>query len=159
VADFETAVEFVLGHEGGLSVNAADPGGTTNFGISQRQYPTIDIVNLKRDDAKLIYKRDYWRFDAVASQRIANKLLDLAVNVGPMTATKLLQQSLKYFLAGPVVVDGILGHRTIMAIESVHEDPLVAELKARSCVYHAGVAMRPGQDQFLLGWIRRDLDG
>ncbi|MCU1273773.1 MAG: hypothetical protein JWO48_1204 [Bryobacterales bacterium] len=159
MADFDIAVEFVLGHEGGLSVNAADPGGTTNFGISQRQYPTIDIVNLKRDDAKLIYKRDYWRFDPVASQRIANKLLDLSVNVGPMTAAKLLQQALRYFEAGPIVIDGILGHQTIAAIDSVHEDPLLSELKARACVFHAGIARRPGQDQFFLGWIRRDVDG
>jgi lysozyme family protein len=159
MADFELAVEFLLGHEGGVSVNAADPGGTTNFGISQRQYPTIDIVNLKRDGAKLIYKRDYWRFDSIASQRVANKLLDLAANVGPMTSTKLLQEALKFFLAGPIVADGILGHQTIAAIESVHEDPLVSELKARAIVFHAGVAARPGQAQFFLGWVRRDIDG
>jgi len=33
---FETAVEFVLKYEGGLTNNPADPGGLTKFGISQR---------------------------------------------------------------------------------------------------------------------------
>src|ERR1017187_2452480 len=154
MADFDIAVEFLLGHEGGLVVNTSDPGGRTNFGISQRRYPTIDIAKLTRDDAKQIYRHDYWRFDPIASQRVANKLLDMAANVGPVPAAKLLQQSLRYFVVGPIVIDGMLGHQTISAIESVHEDALAAELKARACVHHAGVSSRPGMDQFLLGWIR-----
>ena len=37
-----------------------DPGGTTNYGISQRAYPNLDIKNLTLDQAKEIYYRDYW---------------------------------------------------------------------------------------------------
>ncbi|HWC97240.1 MAG TPA: glycosyl hydrolase 108 family protein [Candidatus Sulfopaludibacter sp.] len=159
MADFEQAVEFVLKHEGGLVVNMGDPGGTTNFGISQRSYPTLPIEKLTRDDAKAIYKRDYWRFDPVKSQRIANKLLDLAVNMGPVPAAKLLQESLRYFVVGPLIVDGLLGHQTISSIDSAEEEPLVAELKARAAVAHSIAASRPGMNQFLLGWIRRDIDG
>jgi lysozyme family protein len=159
MADFDIAVEFVLKHEGALSVNPNDPGGTTNWGISQRSYPTLPVEKLTRDDAKAIYKRDFWRFDPVSSQRVANKLLDLAVNMGPVPAAKLLQESLRYFVVGPLIVDGLLGHQTISSIESVQEDPLVEELKARAVVSHAIMASRPGMNGFLLGWIRRDIDG
>ena len=37
-----------------------DPGGETNYGISKRAYPDVDIKNLTEDGAKDIYKRDYW---------------------------------------------------------------------------------------------------
>mgnify|MGYP001617064660 FL=1 len=33
---FEHAVAFVLDHEGGLVEHPADPGGLSNYGISQR---------------------------------------------------------------------------------------------------------------------------
>jgi len=36
MADFNLAIETVLANEGGLSENPSDPGGLTNFGISQR---------------------------------------------------------------------------------------------------------------------------
>jgi lysozyme family protein len=54
MSNFDLAVEFVLRHEGGLVHNPHDPGGTTNFGISQRAYPEVDIGNLTRDEAKEI---------------------------------------------------------------------------------------------------------
>ena len=35
-----------LGKEGGYVNNSRDPGGETNFGISKRAYPNVDIKNL-----------------------------------------------------------------------------------------------------------------
>lgn len=58
--DFETAVEEVLGEEGGYVNNPADPGGETQWGISKRAFPTVDIKNLSRTDAKALYKAHYW---------------------------------------------------------------------------------------------------
>ena len=60
-AAFEAAVADVLGEEGGYVNNPADPGGETNWGISKRAYPNVDIKNLTRDDAKAIYLKDYWQ--------------------------------------------------------------------------------------------------
>ena len=37
-----------------------DAGGETNFGISKRQYPNLDIKNLTKQQAADIYKRDYY---------------------------------------------------------------------------------------------------
>jgi hypothetical protein len=85
MADFDMAVALVLKHEGGLVDDPNDPGGLTNFGISQRSYPNVDIRNLTADDAKAIYKRDYWfpiGGDAISNQSLANAALDFAVNAG-----------------------------------------------------------------------------
>jgi lysozyme family protein len=57
---WERAINFVLVHEGGYVHDPQDPGGATNFGISQRSYPDCSIAALTIDGAKEIYKRDYW---------------------------------------------------------------------------------------------------
>lgn len=58
---FLNAVEFILEFEGGYVNHPNDPGGETNFGISKRAHPDVDIKNLTRDDAIAIYKREYWK--------------------------------------------------------------------------------------------------
>lgn len=57
---FDKAFEFVIGAEGKLTDDPLDPGGLTKYGISHRAYPTKDIRNLTLDDAKAIYRMDYW---------------------------------------------------------------------------------------------------
>ena len=57
---FEAAVNDVLGEEGGYVNNPADPGGETNWGISKRAFPQVDIKALTRDDAKALYRANYW---------------------------------------------------------------------------------------------------
>ena len=49
---FAQAFEMVIGHEGGLVDNHADPGGLTKYGISQRSYPGEDIRNLTLERAQ-----------------------------------------------------------------------------------------------------------
>jgi lysozyme family protein len=84
----------VLAHEGGYTPGLPDdPGGETNFGISKRSYPQLDIKNLSREDAIEIYRRDFWHYDAIEDQALANCVFDCAVNQGPKTASRLLTKS------------------------------------------------------------------
>lgn len=82
--NFDTAFERLIGHEGGEVNHPKDPGGHTKYGISKRQYPSVDIAALTLDDAKAIYKRDYW--DAIKGDEraypVAFELFDAAVNHG-----------------------------------------------------------------------------
>ena len=57
---FDAAVNTVLRFEGGYVWNKNDPGGETNFGISKRSYPNVDIKALTREKATEIYRIDYW---------------------------------------------------------------------------------------------------
>ena len=81
---FDRALALVLRHEGGLVSDERDPGGITNFGISQRAYPDLDIRNLKVADAANIYRTDYW--DAIKGDQLPDGLaicvFDAAVNMG-----------------------------------------------------------------------------
>jgi len=152
---FDAAIDFVLANEGGLSNNSADSGGLTNYGISQRAYPDIDIKNLTRIEAEHIYERDYWRYDAIVSQRVATKLFDAHVNMGPVKATRLMQLALGAVEAGPIVADGIIGSATIEAINAADEEKLIEEFKVRLCKYYCEL----NQQEFLLGWLRRAVRG
>ena len=85
MASFDAAVQLVLAHEGGYTPGLdGDPGGETNFGISKRSYPGLDIKSLTAADAAAIYQRDYWQpwMATANSQPFANCLLDCAVNQG-----------------------------------------------------------------------------
>lgn len=54
------AVGLTLNFEGGFVRDPDDAGGATNFGISQRAHPDLDIAHLTREQAVSIYKADYW---------------------------------------------------------------------------------------------------
>jgi len=157
MADFNIAVQRLIRIEGGLVKNPSDAGGITKYGISKRAYPQLDIRNLTEAQAIAIYCRDYWRFDGLHSQLVANKMLDMAVNFGQETAGKLLQQALAYFSVGPLVIDGLVGPETVKLANAVEESSLVSELSARAAYRHAQIACNDQtQAQFLLGWLRRD---
>ncbi|MGD9918591.1 MAG: glycoside hydrolase family 108 protein [Paenirhodobacter sp.] len=124
---FDQAVNFVLADriEGGYVNDPRDPGGETKFGISKRSYPKVNIKALTRDDAIAIYKRDYW--DAMRCDdlppKIAVVMFDCAINQGAGAAPRLLQNA----LGNGIVVDGIIGPKTISAAHAAKEDDLVIQ--------------------------------
>lgn len=159
MASFDESIKTVLANEGGLVDNPADPGGLTNWGISQRAYPNLDIRNLTREQAIAIYRRDYWfpLYDQIASQGLARKILDLGVNMGTVTAVRLLQRGLGYLCAGPVVEDGNFGPRTLDFVNGADEQRLLQELRARAAKKHHDIAVaNVDAERFILGWFRRD---
>lgn len=58
---FNKVMNFILEIEGGYVNDPNDPGGETNYGISKRSYPNVDIKRLTESKAREIYERDYWR--------------------------------------------------------------------------------------------------
>lgn len=92
--DFDTAFDRLIGNEGGYVFDSRDPGGETKFGISKRSYPNVDIKNLSRDQAKAIYKRDFW--DAAGNAiapAVSFQVFDAAVNHGISTSVRMLQRA------------------------------------------------------------------
>ena len=148
---WQTAIDFVLKYEGGLVDNPSDPGGLTNFGISSRSYPSVDIRNLTREGAEEIYRRDYW--DAVHGDELPGPLavavFDSAVNQGPGTAKRMLQISLN------VDADGIVGPRTIKAAHDRGMDAVVRFLAERAVRYHETMRDVPGLNVFAHNWYFR----
>ena len=130
---WDTAFDRVIAHEGGYTNIRSDRGnwtsGTigvgelkgTKYGIAAHAYPTLDIRNLTRDQAKAIYKRDYW--DKVQGDKLPVgvdfQTFDAAVNHGIRKAVELLQRS-----AG-ATADGVIGPKTMAAVASADPRHLV----------------------------------
>lgn len=109
---FDEAFEIVVGTEGGYVDDPQDPGGETNWGISKRSYPGVDIKNLTKAAAKTIYLRDYWAKcrcdDLPGFWRLS--VFDCAVNQGRGDAIRFLQRAVG------VADDGVFGPKTLAAV-------------------------------------------
>jgi lysozyme family protein len=69
VSNFDTCLQFVLQEEGGYVDDPRDPGGATNFGITQYTYdkwrtkkglPVRSVALITQDEVAAIYKEEYW---------------------------------------------------------------------------------------------------
>lgn len=154
---FDAAVATVLEHEGGYVDDPHDPGGETKFGISKRSYPKLDIAHLTEAQAAALYRTDWW--DRYGYGRlpasVGAKVFDLAVNMGPGTAHKMLQAACTD-CGHPLVEDGKLGPATIAAAAACDAGELLDELRERAVRHYEMIAhLHPRLAKYLNGWCRR----
>ena len=120
--NFDQAFDRLINHEGGYVNDSRDPGGQTKYGISKRSYPYHDILNMTLDQAKAIYRKDFW--NAVRADELPEavrfSVFDTAVNAGIPRAIRFLQR------AARVDDDGVLGPITMQAVASANPGILVA---------------------------------
>ena len=148
VSPFARAFAIVIGHEGGFVDDPRDPGGATKYGISQRQYPDLDIRNLTLAQAQQLYFRDYWlpmRGDDLP-EAIAIEVFDAAVNHGVRQAGRLMQRALR------VADDGYIGPVTIAAARSVDPARFLARFNGERLMFYTDLATWPHHGR---GWARR----
>lgn len=145
---FDAAFDRLIGHEGGYVNNPNDPGGETNWGISKRSYPHVDIKGLTREGAKAIYHRDFWlrihgddMYDGVAFQ-----VFDFAVNSGIGTAVRYLQRAVG------VADDGYWGPVSEGAIGILSESDVIMRFNAERLDFMTRLSTWP---MFGRGWARR----
>jgi lysozyme family protein len=152
-------IAFVLKEEGGLVDDPADPGGRTNFGITQKYLAAAQLSHtdmnlpatvdeLTSEQAAELYRRDEWftiHGDALPAP-LALLVMDCAVNSGPKRAIEMLQEALD-----GVSVDGVMGPHTLSAAGA--SPGIVDEYAARHAAFYAGLEVREGK--FELGWMRR----
>ncbi|HTD21840.1 MAG TPA: glycosyl hydrolase 108 family protein [Terriglobales bacterium] len=158
MADFQQAFDFMLPHEGQYVSDPTDPGSETKYGISKRSYPKLNIKNLTVEQAAQIYERDFWEKihgGKIQDQALANKLFDLAVNMGVGRAIRLLQEASG--LCGlPLKEDGVMGTQTLTVINMCNSGALLLEFKALASSYYRELAhVHPALQRFLGGWLKR----
>lgn len=146
--NFDKAFDRLIGHEGGYVNDPQDPGGETKFGISKRAYPNVDIAALTVDQAKEIYRRDYWE-RAKADEydgAIGFRLFDAAVNHGVETAVRFLQRAVD------VADDGDIGPVTLAAIRARSVTDVLMRFSAERLIFYTKLST---WDRFGRGWARR----
>jgi len=124
---FKWILEKTLGIEGGYVNDPDDPGGETNYGITQN---TLDIlgINKKVEDLTLedvynIYYEYFYKkyhFDLIKNKLIAYELFEFTVNTGNgKLAVKNLQRAYNTLNTNYLLKeDGILGEKTANAINN-----------------------------------------
>ncbi len=130
-------------------------GGETNFGIAKRFYPEVDIKNLTEEEAKEIYKRDYWVRNRVEElpENLRHIFFDMCVNQGRGTAVKILQRACNA-KGADLAIDGGFGPGTQNAIETYK--PSLERVRCyRLKHYYDLVNSKPEQERFLYGWYKR----
>lgn len=146
--DFDAMIDRVLGDEGGYVNHPSDPGGVTNWGISQRAYPNIDIKSLTREQAKTIYAADYYARGQMEQlpPAVAYQVLDIAVNHGVGTAVRMLQRCVG------VADDGHVGPVTIKAVNERLPTDIIMLLVSERIEFWTKLSTWP---TFGKGWARR----
>jgi lysozyme family protein len=169
---FDEAVGFVLEHEGGYSDHPADPGGATQWGISLRLMRELgydvdgdgdidsdDVAALTKPGAIAIYRRCWWdRYDygSLGAQLVAEKVFDLAVNMGASQAHRLLQRALRASGGVALMEDGALGPKTWTAARAADPWATRAALRSEAAGFYRLLStMKPSLAVFLNGWLRR----
>ena len=173
---FKKAFDVVMKHEGGLVNSPNDPGGITNFGISLRfllasgidinhdfDINSSDIIDLTKDQAKEIYKKYWWdkyRYNEIIYLDVAIKIFDLAINMGAIQAHKLVQRAINSLdNQRQTSVNGILGQKTLAAINAISPMHLLAAIKKEASKFYTLIAERnPNLKIYLNGWLRRAND-
>ena len=175
---FSYALSNVLELEGVWSKDPDDPGGETVFGISRVYWPNwpgwavVDEIRAGVSDrgvlfaalrgsdrlARLVeafYAAEFWnplRCEELP-RLLAGKLFEMAVNIDPRTATKLVQIALAAFDV-EIRVDGEIGPKTIAAIVTF---PNRATLYDAIQAAHGGFYVGRRRPKYERGWILRAL--
>ncbi len=175
MAEFKKAYEKMLIHEGGYVNDPDDPGGETYKGVSRKIHSKWDgwmIVdtlkiqsgfpaNLEKDAGlqqmiEDFYQTMFWdsiRGDKIESQLIAESIFDFGVNAGIRTSVILAQ------MAVDAAADGIIGPKTLAALNSSDEEKFLAEFTiAKIARYINIVKKRPASKKYFYGWVRRALN-
>lgn len=175
MASFQEAIGKTLLFEGGYSNNPNDAGGETYRGISRVNWPKwagwpiIDrwktaiysydvrfpaVLDTDQQLQGLVvdfYQQNFWQYDGLDDQQVADKVFDLSVNIGKVHAVKILQQ------AAGVKDDGLYGPNTERVVNLHPQGSLETAIRIAAENYHKEIVQLHPQDaQFLGGWLKRD---
>lgn len=162
-ADFDKALQHVLGMEGGYSDHPADRGGKTRYGVTEavarKHGYTGSMAAFPLELAKRIYRKDYWNpFDLDDfPHAIAAYLFDMSINHGGGGMTRIAQRAASY--RAEIAVDGRWGPQTratLISLATKYPANLLGALKVeRGRFFLSLVERNPSQGAFLWGWLKR----
>lgn len=105
------------------------------------------------DEVKTFYKKNFWdrmRLDEIHEQHVANEMFVFGVNAGCGRSVRLAQ------LVVGTVADGLIGPKTIEAINAYDTDAFDTEFDLEEIKYYeAIVSNNPEKKIFLNGWKNR----
>lgn len=161
--NFERCFNFCMMAEtggdpnGGYTNDPADPGGETRWGVAKKSHPSLDIKNLTLEQAKDIYRNEYWNRIRGDDLELPVALVMYEQQVNQGGAVKTLQKALG------VSADGVFGPKTLETLNLIlgtlgENTPKVVtklcKLRAEKYLTLNNVA----EERFEKGWVWRLLD-
>lgn len=149
---FDKIFERLMKHEGGYVNHPNDPGGETMWGVTKRVANEHgywdDMRKLPKALAKQITEKSYYK--AVKGDQldrlIAWQLTDAAYNHGNRQAVKFLQRAVG------ASDDGLIGPRTLAAVEAMDKNDVVLLFNAERLEFYTNLRI---WQTFSKGWARR----
>jgi lysozyme family protein len=165
-AVFSKVASLIIKAEGYDKIvnSPSDKGGLTKYGISQRSYPDVDIINLTEEKALLILETDFWQkynLEMIESQSIANQLFFMIVNMGAAPAVHIIQIAVNACGRGLIhaTVDGVMGTETINAINSLSDGWFSNRIRLEAINHYLRITDEDeSQIPNFRGWVRRALN-
>lgn len=169
--NFDKALKIVLDFEGGYVNNSSDPGGATNYGITQQTYdhyqeniydetPSLlrRITYITEYEVREIYYNNYWL--PAACDRLPDKLdifhFDMAVNTGVMAAGRTLQRAINSSEITGIKIDGIVGPKTLEVLSLAPMGLVLSHyVLYRRELYEILIKKNPDLERFRKGWMNR----
>lgn len=186
--NYDISFKALIKHEGGYANDPIDRGGETYRGISRKWHPdwngweVIDAKkkernfpqNLDNDDKlqeriKRFYKVNYWDSfsgDSIDDVEIAFEIFEFGVHVGVRRSVERLQRSLNILsrnesLYSTLVVDGIVGQKTLAALNIILSNPtdnriLLTLLNVFQGMHYIQIIeSNESQQRYARGWFNR----
>lgn len=164
MADPKKLIPFILRWEGGFVNDPDDLGGATNKGITIGTFgeyrrrkglpsPTVqELKNLLENEWYKIFKTMYWdrwRADEIKNQSVASILVDWVWASGVHGIRR------PQIILG-VVSDGIVGAKTIAALNAAYPERLFEAIKADRARFIDEICKaRPKNEKYRRGWMNR----
>lgn len=179
MALLENSLPTIFLHEGRYVDNKNDPGGPTIYGWSFRTLKKlgdldhdgwldgdidhdgdVDIEDIKKLDvpqAIKLYDMYFWTkygYAKILNQNIATKTFDLCINMGSVASHKCAQRAVRAASGLILVEDGILGSKTLEAINNADPLKLLPAFKSEAAGYYRSIRYTGSSDS-LNGWLNR----
>lgn len=159
----------IIRREGGYSNNKNDRGSYTKFGVTLKtlnswrgkECSQEDVKALTKEEAAQIYKAGYFykpKIDKLP-EALQPVVFDMAVNMGPKQAIKIMQRVIGRIADG-ISIDGIIGPKTVKAardaINAIGTSVVVNQITDERIIFYRNIVKRdPSQIVFLNGWENR----
>lgn len=168
MSQFAPAFEYLMNFEDRgrtFAVNIDNNGGEVIAGINSKSFPAqVAAIKFAPQSQRpaLVYQfylTEFWmrlRLGCLNSQDVANRVLDMDVNAGEVSADSELQKAICEVKSGACEVDGVIGPITIAAANSVDPEQLLLAFRAQRVSHYEEIAAaHPEDEEFLKGWLAR----
>lgn len=168
MSQFASAFTYLMQFEDPKFTYAAAPdaGGMAISGINSKAWPwQYDEIAAMPQESRAaavqnFYAINFWnplQIGGIASQDVADRVMDMCVNGGKATGVMCLQRAVNA-CSGHLALetDGVIGSLTLEAVNTIEPETMMAAYRSERVKYYEAIVVNiPADDKYLAGWLKR----